>query len=141
MTFALLRVSKADWDAESFVREHGLTTAVFWRSDGSARGSGQRESGFNLPLADPIGTSRSVAEAQIRPPLVVPIGEWVRRSKKMLEAIGELRANAELHIGLSADQRESSTQATLAPVELALLARCGIRLQLWAHEPGTFRLK
>jgi hypothetical protein len=57
----------------------------------------------------------------------------------MLEAIGELRANAELHIGLSVDQPESSTQATLAPFELALLARCGIRLQLSAHEQTTLR--
>ncbi len=128
MAFALLRVCKADWDAEWFVREHGLTTAVFWRSDRVVGGSDQRESGFNLPLVDPA----------IRPRLTVPIGEWVRQSQKTLEAIGELRANAELHIGLSGDPRESSAQVTLAPPELALLARCGIRLQLSTHEPSIF---
>ena len=99
MRFALLRVSRPDWDAEAFVREHGLTTAPFWRAAGLVADGTSTRSGFNLAIAGP---SRGHQPER-------PIGEWLRQNRSVLEAIGRTGANAELHIGLGVEEREPFT--------------------------------
>jgi hypothetical protein len=122
MRFAVLRVSGPDWDAEAFVREHGLTTAPFWRAAGLAADRTSSKSGFNLVITDPDSRSHATPS----------IGEWIRHKQSVLAAIRDVGAHAELHIGFGVEDGDPLLQTTFATTELALLAEYGVQLQLTA---------
>lgn len=121
---ALLRVSGPDWDAESLLRHHHETRAVWWRAGDPVGDRLRTESGFNLIIGD-TATSAELSDA---------VGRWLREHHAMLQDIGFAGVKGVLNIWLAVEQQtDLKPGMILSTSELATLARSGIELSFSAH--------
>lgn len=128
MHLAVIRITGAEFDPDSFTERHGFHPDAKWLAgQRDAGGLARAQSGLNLTIAD----EPSVSELAAR------IRAWVQANSEVLQTLDSLGASAVLDVGVTVGSPEQFTASVMfQPSDLAVFAQAGLGLCVSAYPVG-----